>query len=688
MDNMHGYQGSSIVQYQDHNDEDSRILDESHLAFRERSDGRTEDGASSEETEGHDNDDEIYEGEYQGIPAGSRTKQGMGVWESGMEAELRNNEEELAEQYEVIMQECGHSRFQWLLYLALGFALMADGVEVFVVGFVLPSAEQDMCMPQEKSSWMGICVYVGMMLGALFWGGLADKIGRRQSLLMALSFNSFFTCFSSFMQSYEAFLFCHFFSGFGIGGTAPIAFPYFAEFLSRDKRGEHLSWLCMFGMIGGIYASALAWAIIPHYGWSFSMGSAYQFHSWRVFVITCALPAMASIVAITFMPESPRFLLQMGWHDKAWMVLKQVHDTNMRAKGTPEKVFSVHQIGILQPKDEIVEIQTDTGTWYQRFHVRLETLLHQIWKNFLKCFEFRLRRSTVLLMAVWLTLSFGYFGLSIWFPKMIQQLQDEEYDSRVKIFDVEQVKDFTFNFTLENQIHLHGKFVNVRFLNMKFKSVTFIDFLFDHCDFDDVTSMNTYFKNCTVRSTAFYNTDISKEKFINSHLDNCTFELFKQGCYIDFSNDYSAYWVYFVTFLGILAVLPGNIMSALFMDKVGRLNMLGGSMVISAISCFLLWFGNSQAILIGILCLYNGLSISAWNSLDVLTTEIFPADRRTSGFGFLSALGRLGTIFGSLAFGSLVLTAKAYPILLASSLLLFGGLVAFKLPDTHDLILM
>lgn len=43
-------------------------------------------------------------------------------------------------------------------------------------------------------------------------------------------------------------------------------FSYFAEVLAREKRGEHLSWLCMFWMIGGVYAAAMAWAIIPHYG--------------------------------------------------------------------------------------------------------------------------------------------------------------------------------------------------------------------------------------------------------------------------------------------------------------------------------------------------------------------------------------------------------------------------------------
>lgn len=56
------------------------------------------------------------------------------------------------------------------------------------------------------------------------------------------------------------------YSSLRIGGAVPTVFSYFSEVLAREKRGEHLSWLCMFWMIGGIYASAMAWAIIPHYG--------------------------------------------------------------------------------------------------------------------------------------------------------------------------------------------------------------------------------------------------------------------------------------------------------------------------------------------------------------------------------------------------------------------------------------
>ncbi|XP_033020169.1 synaptic vesicle glycoprotein 2C [Lacerta agilis] len=657
-----------------------------------------EDEGSSEATEGHDEDDEIYEGEYQGIPNATQNKDGIGALGQPvrddykdrleLETERKADEEELAQQYELIIQECGHGRFQWALFFVLGMALMADGVEVFVVGFVLPSAETDMCIPNSGSGWLGSIVYLGMMVGAFFWGGLADKVGRRQSLLICMSVNGFFAFLSSFVQGYGFFLFCRLLSGFGIGGAVPVVFSYFAEVLAREKRGEHLSWLCMFWMIGGIYASAMAWAIIPHYGWSFSMGSAYQFHSWRVFVIMCALPCVSAVVALTFMPESPRFLLEVGKHDEAWMILKQIHDTNMRARGQPEKVFTVNRIKTPKQIDEFIEIESDTGTWYKRCYVRVRTELDGIWSTFMRCFTYPIKDSTTKLAIVWFTLSFGYYGLSVWFPDVIKHLQADEYASRRKSFGNEIIKDFDFNFTLENQIHYNGTFINDRFTMMKFKAVTFQDTLFSTCYFEDVTTLNTYFRNCTFVRSIFFNTDLEPYKYPGSEFINCTFIHNKTGCQISFDDDYSAYWIYFVNFLGTLAVLPGNIVSALLMDRIGRLTMLGGSMILSGISCFFLWFGTSESMMIGMLCLYNGLTISAWNSLDVITVELYPSDRRATGFGFLNALCKAAAVLGNLIFGSFVIITKSIPILLASSVLVCGGLVGLRLPDTRTQVLM
>ncbi|CAH2274303.1 synaptic vesicle glyco 2B [Pelobates cultripes] len=650
--------------------------------------------AQSDATEGHDDDDEIYEGEYQGIPHpddirvqhNDKSMKDAFKDQEDLIAERMEDAEQFAYQYENIIQECGHGRFQWTLFFVLGLALMADGVEVFVVGFVLPSAEKDMCLSRSNKGMLGLIVYVGMMLGAFVWGGLADKLGRKKCLMISLAINAAFSSISSFVQGYGLFLFCRLISGFGIGGSLPIVFAYFSEFLAREKRGEHLSWLCMFWMIGAIYASAMAWGIIPHYGWGFTMGTHYHFHSWRVFVIICVLPCIASIIALKFMPESPRFLLEIGKHDEAWMILKKMHDTNMRAKGEPEKVFTVSHIKTPKQMDEFIEIQSSTGTWFQRWLVRIMTVVKQVWENILYCFSGQFRKNTIFLAVVWFTMSLSYYGLTVWFPDTIRYLQEEAYASKLKVFHGEKVKNFEFNFTLENQIHKDGNFENDKFVNMKFKHVTFEDSEFDECYFEDVTSRGTYFKNCIITSTVFYNTDL-KHKFIDCKFINSSFYNTKEGCHIDFEED-NDFLIYLVSFLGSLSVLPGNIISALLMDKIGRIRMIGGSMLVSAVCCFFLFFGNSESAMIGWQCLFSGTSIAAWNALDVITVELYPTNKRATAFGILNGICKLAAIFGNSIFASFVGITKVVPILLASTALVGGGLLSLRLPETRELVLM
>ncbi|GLD61565.1 patatin-like phospholipase domain-containing protein 2 isoform X1, partial [Lates japonicus] len=181
-----------------------------------------------------------------------------------------------------------------------------------------------------------------------------------------------------------------------------------------------------------------------------------------------------------------------------------------------------------------------------------------------------------------------YYGLTVWFPDMIKYLQKQEYSSGTKVFVKEKVEHVTFNFTLENQVHRQGEYFNDKFMNLKMKSTVFEDSLFEECYLEDITSSNTFFKNCTFIATLFYNTDLFKYKLINCKLINSTFLHNKEGCLLsDINDENNAYTVYFVSFLGTLAVLPGNIVSALLMDKIGRLRMLGrGYLVISSYLSF------------------------------------------------------------------------------------------------------
>lgn len=122
-----------------------------------------EEDAQSDATEGHDEDDEVYEGEYQGIPhpddvAPKKKRKSQGLSDefkdqADLMAEKMEDEEQLAHQYETIIEECSHGRFQWILFIVLGLALMAE--EVFVVGFVLPGAEKDMCLSRTNKGMLG-----------------------------------------------------------------------------------------------------------------------------------------------------------------------------------------------------------------------------------------------------------------------------------------------------------------------------------------------------------------------------------------------------------------------------------------------------------------------------------------------------------------------------------------------------
>ena len=102
----------------------------------------------------------MYEGEYQGIPHPDEIKEARRAArmearrKARQEAQLED-EDDLPDQYENIMEDCGHGRFQWTLFAVLGLALMADGVDSYVVGFVLPSAEKDMCITNADKGMLG-----------------------------------------------------------------------------------------------------------------------------------------------------------------------------------------------------------------------------------------------------------------------------------------------------------------------------------------------------------------------------------------------------------------------------------------------------------------------------------------------------------------------------------------------------
>ncbi|PRD33865.1 UNVERIFIED_CONTAM: Synaptic vesicle glycoprotein 2B [Trichonephila clavipes] len=219
----------------------------------------------------------------------------------------------------------GFGLFQYFLFLVLGLGLAADSIEVFVIAYVLPSAERELCMDDTRKGWLAAISFLGMMIGGLVWGNLGDKLGRRRTLVSALTTNAVFAVATAFMPTYGLMLLTRLGSGIGVGGSLPIVFTYYGEFLVKRHRGRHLSWLLTFWGIGGLFTALMAWLMITQPN---TEGLGTRLSSWRVFLVVCSTPALLTIFGLFFLPESPRYLLECGQDVEAMYVYQKVFRIN------------------------------------------------------------------------------------------------------------------------------------------------------------------------------------------------------------------------------------------------------------------------------------------------------------------------------------------------------------------------
>ena len=136
--------------------------------------------------------------------------------------------------------------------------------------------------------------------------------------------------------------------------------------------------------------------------------------------------------------------------------------------------------------------------------------------------------------------------------------------------------------------------------------------------------------------------------------------------------------------------LPGNLLSAGLMDKVGRTSLLTSSVLAASLSLVVFAYcaahrtdENSISTtrwVVGSSCAFQMFTIVSWNSIDVLTAELFPTTVRTSGMGLCAASGRIGALLAQVVNGALVARPVAL-LLVAATTLLWGALTPAFLPS-------
>eukprot|EP00051_Salpingoeca_urceolata_P004171 m.63256 g.63256 ORF g.63256 m.63256 type:complete len:491 (-) comp13437_c0_seq2:1066-2538(-) len=252
-----------------------------------------------------------------------------------------------------VLEAAGVGRFTYTLLALCGLANAADAVEILAISFVITTtAECDLWLTDTRKGWLTATLFIGMMVGGLFWGSASDLYGRKRVLATALAVNAIFGMASAFVSSFAVFLSFRLLSGIGIGGSIPILFTYCSEFLPASKRGMLLTIVASFWMVGAMAVAGTAWAVVsprscprPLDGDTLEQTCAKEraLHcgmawddvpTWRVFLALSAVPAVVATIWLYFSPESARWYVVNGKPAKAARVLRRLlHGNGVRDVG-------------------------------------------------------------------------------------------------------------------------------------------------------------------------------------------------------------------------------------------------------------------------------------------------------------------------------------------------------------------
>ena len=125
--------------------------------------------------------------------------------------------------------------------------------------------------------------------------------------------------------------------------------------------------------------------------------------------------------------------------------------------------------------------------------------------------------------------------------------------------------------------------------------------------------------------------------------------------------------------------LPGNVVAWLVVDRIGAENLVACSMIMASASALLLT-AKSRTIILIASSAFSSLSTAGWNALDSFTADRFPLPYRASGFGMVSAAGRLGGVAGNLVNGVLFSTGLySIAVSLAAAAMVLGSICTISL---------
>jgi MFS transporter, putative metabolite:H+ symporter len=275
------------------------------------------------------------------------------------------------------------TRYQIKIFSVVALAWFFDIIDIAMMTYALAAIKDHFQLSKMQVGMLGSSSFAGMALGAILSGILGDKFGRKAVLQWSIIIWGIASFLCAQSATVDHLIMFRVLLGLGMGMELPAGQALISELASAKYRGRAIALLEGFVPLGAISAGIIACIILPVGGWR------------GLFVVQGILSVVVLIVR-KYMPESPRWLEQVGKDEEANLVLIEMEN------GTAAALV----------ESKLPEPKTITAT-------RLAGHKANIWHRLCRIWSSGYSKRTTMLSITWFLVLNGYHGLNTWLGTML-----------------------------------------------------------------------------------------------------------------------------------------------------------------------------------------------------------------------------------------------------------------------------